>query len=163
MIIRLKNKDTLVADEFELKCCIGKNGLKKHKIEGDRSTPIGTYKLCKLYYRKDRVKPPSTRIKSKIIKPKMGWCNDPEHKFYNKEIKINKKIKHEKLFRHDYKYNYILTISYNQKKRIPYMGSAIFIHLTKNYNPTAGCIALKKNDFEVLLKLIKKNTKIKIN
>ena len=93
----------------------------------------------------------------------MGWCNDPEHKFYNKEIKINKKIKHEKLFRHDYKYNYILTISYNQKKRIPYMGSAIFIHLTKNYNPTAGCIALKKNDFEVLLKLIKKNTKIKIS
>ena len=163
MIIQLKNKDTLVVDEFKLKCCVGKKGLKKHKIEGDKSTPIGTYRLCKLYYRKDRVRPPLAKIKTKVIKPNMGWCNDPKHKLYNKEIKINKKTKHEKLFRHDYKYNYILTIDYNLRKRVPYKGSAIFIHLTKNYSPTAGCIALKKNDFEVLLKLIKKNTKIKIS
>ena len=32
----------------------------------------------------------------------------------------------------------------------------------KNYNQTAGCIALKKNDFLILLKLINKKTKIKI-
>ncbi len=163
MIIQLKNKDTLVVDEFELRCCIGKKGLKKHKIEGDKSTPMGTYKLSKLYYRKDKVKPPLVKIKTKIIKLNMGWCNDPKHKFYNKEIKISKKIKHEKLYRRDCKYNYILTIDYNLKKRIPFKGSAIFIHLTKNYNPTAGCIALKKNDFEVLLRLIKRNTRIKIN
>ena len=163
MIIQLKNKDRLVVDKFELKCCIGKKGLKKHKIEGDKSTPTGTYKLCKLYYRKDRVRPPLTKIKTKVIKPSMGWCNDPKHKLYNKEIKIKKKIKHEKLFRHDYKYNYILTIDYNLKKRVPYKGSAIFIHLTKNYNPTAGCIALKKKDFDILIRLIKKNTKIKIS
>ena len=35
MIIRLKNKDMLIAGDFIFKCCIGKNGLKKHKIEGD--------------------------------------------------------------------------------------------------------------------------------
>jgi L,D-peptidoglycan transpeptidase YkuD (ErfK/YbiS/YcfS/YnhG family) len=163
MIIQLKNKDTLVVDEFKLKCCIGRNGLKKNKIEGDKSTPTGTYRFCKFYFRKDRIKPPLTKIKTKIIKLNMGWCNDPKHKFYNKEIKINKKIKHEKLFRRDYKYNYILTIDYNLKKTVPYKGSAIFIHLTKNYNPTEGCIALKKKDFNILLKLIKKNTKIKIS
>ena len=32
----------------------------------------------------------------------------------------------------------------------------------KNYNPTAGCVALKKKDFLILLKLINKKTKIKI-
>ncbi len=93
----------------------------------------------------------------------MGWCNDPNNKFYNKEIKINKSISAEKLYRKDYKYNYLIVINYNTKKTIPYKGSAIFIHLTNNYNPTAGCIALKKKDLLILLKLINKKTKIKIN
>jgi len=73
MIIQLKNKDTLVVDEFKLKCCIGRNGLKKNKIEGDKSTPTGTYRFCKFYFRKDRIKPPLTKIKTKIIKLNMGW------------------------------------------------------------------------------------------
>ena len=33
MLIRLKNKDTLIIDDFKLKCCIGKKGLKKVKKE----------------------------------------------------------------------------------------------------------------------------------
>jgi endonuclease IV len=38
-----------------------------------------------------------------------------------------------------------------------------FIHIAKKkYEPTAGCIALKKKDLIELLKNIKKNTKIKI-
>ena len=41
MLIKLKNKDTLIFDEFKFKCAIGKNGLKKNKIEGDKSTPKG--------------------------------------------------------------------------------------------------------------------------
>ena len=40
--------------------------------------------------------------------------------------------------------------------------SAVFIHLTDNYKPTAGCVALKRKDFEIILKLIDKKTKIKI-
>ena len=56
----------------------------------------------------------------------------------------------------------LIPISYNTKKVIMNKGSAIFIHLTKNYKNTLGCIALKKNDFLILLKLINKKTKIKI-
>ena len=163
MLIRLKNKDTLIIDDFKLKCCIGKKGLKKDKIEGDKSTPKGIFTIGKIYYRKDKVDKPSTNLKIKIIKRNMGWCNDPNNKFYNKEIKINKSISAEKLYRKDYKYNYLIVINYNTKKIIPYKGSAIFIHLTNNYNPTAGCIALKKKDLLILLKLINKKTKIKIN
>ena len=37
------------------------------------------------------------------------------------------------------------------------------MHLTKNYHPTAGCIALKKQDFIILLKLINNKTKIVIS
>ena len=42
-------------------------------------------------------------------------------------------------------------------------GSAIFIHLTKNYKPTAGCIAVRKKDFFILAKLAKTNSKIVIS
>ena len=45
MIIYLKNKHTLKVDNFYFKCSIGKNGLTKKKIEGDKKTPIGSFKL----------------------------------------------------------------------------------------------------------------------
>ena len=93
----------------------------------------------------------------------MGWCNDIRFpKIYNKLFKIKKKIKHEKLKRKDYKYDFLIPIKYNFNKPITGVGSCIFIHLTRNYKPTAGCVALKEKDFLILLKLIKKKSKIKI-
>ena len=68
----------------------------------------------------------------------------------------------EKLKRRDYKYDYFIPVKYNFKKPITGKGSCIFIHLTKKYKPTAGCIAINKKDFLIMLKLIKKKTKIKI-
>ena len=44
MLIKLKNKDTLIIDDFKFKCCVGKKGIKINKIEGDKSTPSGTFK-----------------------------------------------------------------------------------------------------------------------
>ena len=38
----------------------------------------------------------------------------------------------------------LIPIKYNFHKPVPGMGSCIFIHLTKNYNPTAGCISIKR-------------------
>ena len=163
MIIYLKNKDTLVVKDFKFRCCIGKKGIIKNKFEGDFCTPIGKFKIGSLYLRKDRVQVPETKLICKKIEKKMGWGNDPYSKYYNKQIKINKKIKHEKLYRDDHKYDYFILIKYNYEKTIKNKGSAIFIHLTKNYKPTAGCIALAKKDFLILVKLINKNTKILIN
>ena len=97
------------------------------------------------------------------IKKDMGWCDDilfPEK--YNKLCKIEKNIKSEKLRRKDSKYDLLIPIKYNFKKPIAGKGSCIFIHLTKDYKPTAGCVALKEKDFLIMLKLIKRNSKIKI-
>ena len=95
----------------------------------------------------------------------MGWCDDTNNKKnYNKLININKKnkIMHEKMYRKDNIYDLVIPIKFNFKKTKLGKGSAIFIHLTKNYKHTAGCIALKKSDLLILIKLINKNTKIKI-
>ena len=54
MLIVLKNKDTLILDDFTFKCSTGKNGLSFKKKEGDKITPRGVFSLGKLYYRADR-------------------------------------------------------------------------------------------------------------
>ncbi len=164
MIILSKNKQSLQVDEFKFKCSIGKNGSTSNKLEGDGKTPKGVYSIENLYYRADRSLKPFTKLKTIKIKKFHGWCDDLKSKTnYNKLIKTNDKLKHEKLYRRDNKYDLLIPIKYNFKKPKIGKGSCIFLHLTKNYKPTAGCIALKKKDFMILLKIIKPNTKIKIN
>ena len=92
----------------------------------------------------------------------MGWCDDVNNRKYNKLININRKIKCEKIFRSDYKYDYMILIKYNYNRTKKNKGSAIFLHLTKDYKKTLGCIGINKKDFEILLKIINKKTKIKI-
>ena len=163
MTIFIKNKHTLQIDEFKFKCSIGRKGSTKSKKEGDKKTPKGKFKIENLYYRKDRMNKPETFLKCVEIKNNMGWCDDVNFpRKYNKLIKISKKIRHEKLKRKDNKYDLFIPIKYNYKKPVPGLGSCIFIHLTSNYKPTAGCIALKKKDFLILAKIIKKNSKIQI-
>ena len=163
MTILVKNKHTLLINEFKFRCCIGKKSTSINKKEGDQKTPKGTFEIENLYFRKDRIKKPQTLLKCIEIKETMGWCDDiGATKKYNKLFKIDKKLKHEKLKRKDYKYNLLIPVKYNFKKPVVGKGSCIFIHLTKDYNPTAGCIALKEKDFLILLRLIKKKTKIKI-
>ena len=72
MLLKLKNKEYLIVDEFKFKCSIGKKGLKSKKIEGDNCTPIGVFKIGKVYYRPDRVKKPETILKTKKNYKKYG-------------------------------------------------------------------------------------------
>tara|TARA_B100001094_G_scaffold6414_1_gene5686 strand:+ start:136 stop:627 length:492 start_codon:yes stop_codon:yes gene_type:complete len=162
MQIIITNKDTLLYDEFKFKCSAGKNGKTTNKVEGDNKTPKGSYFLGPLYYRKDRLSKPLTRLKVLEIKENFGWCDDVKSKFYNKPIKINDKIKYEKLYRKDKKYDLLIPIKYNSNKPKENKGSAIFLHLTSNYKKTQGCIVIAKKDMLILLKLINKQTKIRI-
>ena len=162
MHIILKNQNTLLFKEFKFKCCIGLKGLTSNKIEGDKKTPRGIYTLGPVYFRKDRLNP-ITKLKKIRINKNMGWCDDPKSKYYNKLIKINNKISYEKLFKKSKIYDLLIPINYNFLKTKKNKGSAIFLHLTVNYRKTLGCIALKRKDMLILLKLINKKTKIIIS
>ena len=162
MQIIIIEKDTLLYDEFKFKCSIGKNGKTSKKIEGDNKTPKGLYKLGPLYYRKNRLPKLSTKLKKIEIMKNFGWCDDVKSKFYNKPIKTNINVRHEKLYRNDKKYDLLIPIEYNSKKTKKNKGSAIFLHLTSNYKKTQGCVAIKEKDMLILLNLINKKTKIKI-
>ena len=147
---------------FKLRCSLGKAGIKKKEKEGDTITPKRIYKPVKVLYRSDKINIIKTNLRKIKIKKNMGWCDDPKSNLYNKQIKLPSVYRHEKLYRRDGVYDIIIVLNYNMNPIIKGKGSAIFIHITKNYKPTHGCIALKKNDLIKILNLIKKNTKIKI-
>ena len=134
MTIFVKNKHTLQIDEFKFKCCIGKKGSTNNKKEGDKKTPIGTFGIENLYYRKDRKRKPLTFLKCIKIKKDMGWCDDILFpKKYNKLLKIEKKIKHEKLKRKDNKYDFLIPIKYNFKKPVIGLIKLYLIGIIKSY------------------------------
>ena len=149
---------------LKFKCALGKSGIGRKKIEGDNITPKGIFKIVKIYYRNDRIKKISSNLKLIKTTKRMGWCDDPNSKNYNKLIRLPEKYNHEKLYRKDNLYDLVLVLNYNMKPIIKNKGSAIFIHVShKNYKKTAGCIALKKTHLIKLISKIKKDTKVFIN
>ena len=148
---------------LKFRCSLGRAGIGKKKKEGDAITPKGKFRILKIYYRFDRIKKFSTNIKKIKIKKNMGWCDDPNSRFYNKLISLPNKDHHEKLYRSDNIYDVLVVLNYNTNPIVKNKGSAIFIHVAKrSFNKTAGCIALTKKDLLILLANIKKNTKIKV-
>ena len=157
------NKRFLKYKGHKFRCSIGKSGFSRSKKEGDLTTPMGVFKLGTLYFRKDRIQSVKSKLKKRIIKKNMGWCDDSLSKKYNQEINFPFKYSAEKLFRKDKFYDIFINVKYNQKPARKGKGSAIFLHLTnKKYKSTKGCIAILKKDLLKILPLIDKQTKISI-
>jgi len=162
-MIIVKRSENLLFKNLKFKCSLGKNGVTKNKIEGDKCTPSGTYRLKQVFYRADRIKKFLTNIKKIKIKKNMGWCDDSSSKRYNQLIRVPNKFSHEKLYRKDGIYDIIVVLNYNMNPVIKKKGSAIFMHIAKkNYSKTLGCIGLRKNDLLEILSKVKKNNKVKI-
>ena len=163
-MIIINKSGLLKYKNLKFRCAIGKAGIKKKKKEGDNITPEGSYKIIRVYYRKDRMKKLSCKFKLNEIKKNMGWCDDPKSNKYNQLILLPTTYSFEKLYRKDNIYDLILVLNYNINPVIKNKGSAIFIHIArKNYKQTKGCISLKKEDLTKILPLINKNTKVLIN
>ena len=113
MNIAIKNKNTLILDDFKFKCCVGKYGFTKNKVEGDKKTPIGVFKLGNLYFRKDKFSKLDTKLKKIPIKKNMGWCDDIKSSKYNKLIKLPFKMRHEKMYKQNSSYDLLIPINYN--------------------------------------------------
>ena len=134
------------------------------KREGDQRTPRGKFKFILLLYRKDRVSYFHSKIKKKIIKNNLGWCDDPKSNNYNKLIKFPFNFSAEKLYLKKNIYDLILVLDFNRKPIKKGLGSAIFLHISdRNFKATKGCIAVKKRDFLKILKKITKKTNLIIN
>ena len=162
MHILIKNKH-LIYDNYKVRCSIGKRGIGYKKKEGDLITPRGTYKVMQILCRKDRVRKIRSKFRIQAINKKMGWCNDPKSKDYNRLIYYPFKFSSEKLYKQENIYDVIFVLNYNYRPIKKNKGSAIFIHIAKkNYEKTAGCVAVRKKDIIKLAKLISSKTVIEI-
>lgn len=162
-MIIVKKTGYLKYKNLKFRCALGKGGIKKKVKEGDNITPKGIFKIIKIYYRPDKINKIITSIKKIKIKKNMGWCDDSNSRYYNKQVNLPSKYNHERLYRKDNLYDLILVLNYNTNPIIKKKGSAIFLHIAKKkYQPTKGCVALKKQDLIQLTSIIKKNTKIKL-
>ncbi len=162
MHIEIKN-NYLTYSDYKIKCAVGKRGINYKKKEGDLITPKGSFKIKGIFYRKDKIPKLKTKIKKKPIKRNMGWCDDPRSDKYNKLIKYPFNYGSEKLFRNDSIYDIVVVLSFNMNPTKKNKGSAIFIHVAKRkFDPTKGCIAIKKKELKKLLEFINYKSVIKI-
>lgn len=144
-------------------CAIGKNGVTADKYEGDHCSPAGTYPLRSVFYRPDKMKKPDCALPVHEISQTDGWCDDPHHADYNRQISLPFAASHETLWREDNLYDLVVVIGHNDAPPVPGQGSCIFMHVAKpGYDGTEGCVALKKEDLLDLLKKIEKQTRISI-
>lgn len=164
MHVQVVTTGFVVFADHQLRCALGRGGLKIHKMEGDGATPVGTFALGRVFYRADRLKhPPQTGLQTIPITPDMGWCDDPNHADYNQLIALPHPARHERLWRDDGVYDVVVEVLYNTDPIVAGRGSAIFIHVAKpDYTPTEGCIALNMHELLVLLSLCNKGDLITI-
>lgn len=136
------------------RCALGRGGVRRDKCEGDGATPVGVWRLGRVYYRADRVEPPQTGLNVSATQPAWGWCDDPADTHYNQRVTVPYAARHETLWRDDALYDVLVELHYNTDPIVPGRGSAIFMHVAKpGYEPTEGCVALELADLLELLRL----------
>ena len=146
------------------KCSLGKNGVvDSSKVEGDGKTPIGRYPFRQVFYRSDRVDKPVTILNTMSLAITDGWCDEPSDANYNRYVSLPYPSSHEDLYRDDDLYDIITVIGYNDDPVVTSKGSAIFMHITKDYGSTAGCIAFHLADLEFILAHVTEDSHIAIS
>lgn len=159
----LPSQGWLCADTMCLPVALGRSGIKANKREGDGGTPRGTFRLKRLWWRKDRLSRPSTRLPVRPIGHQDAWSEDPADRRYNRPVRRGAGEPGDRLWREDHLYDLIVEIDHNDRPRISGRGSAVFIHLARpGFSSTAGCVGLQKNRLLQLLTRLGPTTRIDI-
>jgi L,D-peptidoglycan transpeptidase YkuD (ErfK/YbiS/YcfS/YnhG family) len=151
----------LIAGNLRVPCTLGRSGRRWLKREGDGATPRGTWPLRQVLVR------PGIRVRSRlfpeVIHRNDGWCDDPSDRNYNRRVKLPYPTVHESLWRDDHLYDVIVPLGFNDFPRRRGRGSAIFFHLSDPLGrPTAGCIAVSREDMTKVLALCGPQTRMKV-
>jgi L,D-peptidoglycan transpeptidase YkuD (ErfK/YbiS/YcfS/YnhG family) len=135
-------------------CALGKGGIvpADAKREGDGATPAGVWPLRAGFWRSDRLARPPGPLAFTAIAPDMVWDDDPASPAYNTLQRRDLADHPERLMRADGVYDIVVPLGFNDGPIVPGRGSAIFLHVARDgYAPTAGCVALARDDLLELL------------
>ena len=162
-ILRVDPAGFLIFAGLRLRCALGKGGIRSEKREGDGATPSGLFPLRRLFYRPDRLTPPSCALPARALRDNDGWCDDPGHPDSHRLVTLPHPARCEHLWREDALYDLLITLGHNDDPVVPGLGSAIFLHLARpDYAPTEGCVALARPDLLRLLPLLPQDASIEI-
>ena len=136
-------------------CTIGRGGTcaGADKREGDGCTPLGLWPIRGVLLRPGKVDAVAIRLPWRWIGPGDGWSDDPADPAYNRPVRLPRGVSAENLIRADDAYDIIVVLGHNDAPPIPGQGSAIFFHLSEG-RPTAGCVAIDRDDMLRLLPLL---------
>lgn len=156
-----RQRGWLTAPNLIIPVALGRGGILANKIEGDGGTPRGVFHPRRVWVRADRVQRPATHLPVRAITPDDAWCEDSADRRYNRPIRWDGSG--DRLVRDDYLYDIIIEIDHNTNPRVAGRGSAVFLHLAREgFKPTAGCVAMTRNNLLRLLTGLGPETKIVI-
>ena len=159
-----KTRGILRAGGLFFPVALGRGGILANKREGDGGTPRGRFRLKRLWWRADRITRPRTGLPVRPIGPSDAWSEDPADRRYNRPVRRRAGEPGDRLMRDDGLYDLIVEIDHNDRPRIAGRGSAVFIHIARaGFAPTAGCVALRRNDLLRLLERLSPRTWIHIS
>jgi L,D-peptidoglycan transpeptidase YkuD (ErfK/YbiS/YcfS/YnhG family) len=158
-----RSRGWLLAGPLALPVALGRGGIRANKREGDGGTPLGQFRLKRLWWRADRHPRPRTLLPVRRIRSDDGWCEDPRDRRYNWPVSVPEGSHADRLARPDRLYDFVIELDHNTRPRIAGRGSAVFIHVARpGFTPTAGCVALSLPALRRLLGKVGPRTRIDI-
>jgi len=159
-----RSQGLLRAGSLVVPVAIGRGSVKANKREGDGGTPRGQFFPLRLWWRADRLPRPRTSLPTRRIGTADAWSEDPADRNYNRHVLRSANEPGDRLKRRDGLYDVFIEIDYNTRPRVAGRGSAVFIHVARpGLAPTAGCVALPRNDLLRLSSLLSRKTRILIH
>lgn len=157
---------TFRSDMAAFACTLGRGSViaAEDKREGDGASPIGKWRMKRVFYRPDRVERPKSDLPIVPLRETDGWCDAADHPLYNRPVTLPFAASHEQLWREDHAYDVIVELAHNDDPVVPGLGSAIFVHVAHDDGrATEGCVALSLNDLLAVLQSATPKTFIEIS
>lgn len=132
--------------KLQTKGYVGEAGIGNAR-EGSKVTPEGAFRLGQAFGKKD----PGSKTAFRPIAASDYWISNPESAYYNTWQQFQTSEMDESLYAYsEHQYEFARLIHYNTDPIIKGAGSAFFLHV-ENQRPTAGCVAVPRED---MIKLI---------
>lgn len=152
----------LFAGTRRFRCSLGRGGVSALKREGDGATPLSRMRLLHAYFRRRRL-PAVSGLPLFAIDARLGWCDAPNDRNYNRPVQLPYRASHEQMLRPDRLYDAVIVLDWNLRPRRRGRGSAIFLHIARpGFRPTEGCVAVSRVAMAWLLPRVSRQTVLRV-
>jgi L,D-peptidoglycan transpeptidase YkuD (ErfK/YbiS/YcfS/YnhG family) len=137
---------------------VGRNGVRRHRREGDGTTPIGSFRVGSVMYGNE----PNPGVKFAYRRLRCGdwWVEDPASPTYNTFQRVGCgrrppfRAATPDMSKDRRAYPFLAVIEFNMHPIVPGRGSGIFLH-AQTGRATNGCVSLRRADLRTVLRWLR--------